>query len=148
MFGWCQRKGHGPYPQGVHSGGCLHHSHKGLLAALLWPSDQLVTLGSTPRLGWEDVWGQGKQTSWGWKHLGVSSDIRTGKRALSWDLDSIPLDLLGGGWSSGWVGVWGAGEATLSPLHLSSVFLGPPAALWRATWSGDQIVLPEMFWCC
>ena len=98
-------------------------------AALPWPSDQLVALRSPPRLGWEGVWGQEKQTSWGWKHLGVSSDIRTGKRALSWDLDSIPLDLLGGGWPSGWMGVWGAGEATLSPLFLSSVFLGPPAAL-------------------
>ena len=76
-----------------------------LSAALLWPSDQAATLGSPPGLGWEDVWGQGKHTSWGWKHLGVSSDIRTGKKALSWDLDSIPLDLLGGGWSSGWMGV-------------------------------------------
>lgn len=119
-----------------------------LSAALLRPSDQVATLGSPPRLGWEDVWGQGKHTSWGWKHLGVSSDIRTGKKALSWDLDSIPLDLLGGGWSSGWMGVWGTGEAALSPLCLSSFFLGPPAVLWTATWSGEQVVLPEMFWWC
>lgn len=71
-------KGHMLHPQGVHSGGCLHHSHKeGLLASLVWPSNQVATWGPPPRLGWEGVWGYGKQTSWGWKHLGVSSD--TGK---------------------------------------------------------------------
>ena len=71
-------KGHMLHPQGVHSGGCLHHSHKGLLASLVWPSNQVATLGPPPRLGWEGVWGYGKQTSWGRKHLGVSSDTRKG----------------------------------------------------------------------
>ena len=70
----------------------------------------------------------------GWSARAQKGDkeAKSSRRQRRWEDAggrAIPLDLLGGGWSSGWMGVWGAGEATLSPLFLSSVFLGPPAAL-------------------
>lgn len=130
VFGWCHVKDTCSTHRGFTVEAASITTKKDCQQPWCGLGDQVVTLGSHQT--WLRGCGAGEVT-WGWKHLGVS-DTGQGKGLCpgTW-LHS--LDLLGGGWFSGGWGVCGAQRPLSLPLCSSSVFLGPPAALWWATWS-------------